>query len=101
LDTARKAAEKLAVKIEVVEAKSVTAVQGALVQIKESRPDAALLAADTQLLSKRMEIADFMAEQRIPRSIHLGNTQMLEACSFTEPIFLFCSNKLQIIWIGS
>jgi putative tryptophan/tyrosine transport system substrate-binding protein len=48
------------------EAKSVTAVEGALAQIKESRPDAALLAADTQLLSKRKEIADFMAEQRIP-----------------------------------
>ncbi len=66
LDNARKAAEKLAVKIEVVEAKRVTDVDGALAQIKESHPDAALLAADTQLLSKRKEIADFMAEQRIP-----------------------------------
>ena len=66
MDTARKAAEKLAVKIEVVEAKSATGVEGALAQIKESRPDAALLAADTQLLSKRKEIADFMTEQRIP-----------------------------------
>jgi putative ABC transport system substrate-binding protein len=66
LDTARKAAEQLAVKIEVVEAKSATDVEGALAQIKESRPDAALLASDTQLLSKRKEIADFMAEQRIP-----------------------------------
>jgi len=66
VDNARKAAEKLKVKIEVVEAKSITEVEGALVQIKESRPDAALLAADTQLLSKRKEIADFMAEQRIP-----------------------------------
>src|SRR5258707_11204990 len=66
LDTAYKAAEKLAVKIEVVEAKRATDVEGALAQIKASRPDASVLAADTQLLSKRKEIADFMTEQRIP-----------------------------------
>ena len=52
--------------IEVVEAKSVTDVEGALAQIKESRPDAALLASDTQMLSKRKEIVDFMSKQRIP-----------------------------------
>jgi putative tryptophan/tyrosine transport system substrate-binding protein len=66
LDTAHKAAEKLAIKIEVVAAKSAADVEGALAQIKDSHPDAALLAADTQLLSKRKEIADFMVEQRIP-----------------------------------
>ena len=37
-----------------------------LAQIKKSRPDAVLLASDTLLLGKRKEIADFMAEQRIP-----------------------------------
>ena len=37
-----------------------------LQKIKKLRPDAALLASDTMLLSKRKEIADFMAEQRIP-----------------------------------
>ncbi len=30
------------------------------------RPDAALLASDTQLLSKRKEIAEFMARENIP-----------------------------------
>lgn len=66
LDIARHAAEKLAVKIEVAEAISAAGVDGALAQIKKSRPDAALIASDTQLLSKRKEIADFMAEQHIP-----------------------------------
>jgi putative ABC transport system substrate-binding protein len=66
LDTARQAAEKLRVKIEVVEAKSAADVEGALMKINELHPDAALLASDTQLLSKRKEITDFMAKERIP-----------------------------------
>jgi len=57
---------KLAVKIEVVEARSATDVESALAQIKALHPDAVVIAPDTQLLSKRKEIADFMAEQRIP-----------------------------------
>jgi putative ABC transport system substrate-binding protein len=66
LDTARRSGEKLGVKIEVVEAKSAADIDGALAQIKKSRPDAVLLASDILLLSKRREIADFMAAQRIP-----------------------------------
>jgi len=66
LDTARQAAEKLAVKIEVVEAKSAADVESALAKIKTLHPDALVIAPDTQLLSKRKEIADFMAEQRLP-----------------------------------
>jgi putative ABC transport system substrate-binding protein len=66
LDIARQAADKLAVKIEVAEARSAEDVGGALARIKESHPDAALIASDTQLLSKRREIADFMAEQHLP-----------------------------------
>ena len=66
LDTARQSAEKLAVKIEVVEAVSAADVGGALAQIKMLRPDAVLLASDIIFVSKRKEIADFMAEQRIP-----------------------------------
>jgi putative ABC transport system substrate-binding protein len=66
LGIARQAADKLGVKIEFVQAKSAAEVDGALTQIKESHPDAALVASDTQLLSKRKEIADFMAEQHIP-----------------------------------
>lgn len=66
LDIARDAAEKLGVKIEVVEAKTAAEVDDALAQIKRLRPDAALLASDTQLLSKRKEIVEFMAAERIP-----------------------------------
>ena len=66
VNTARQAAEKLGVKIEVVEANSAAEVDGALAQIKQLRPDAALLASDTQLLSKRKEIAEFMARENIP-----------------------------------
>lgn len=66
LDIARQSGEKLGVKIEVAEAKSAADIDGALAQIKKSRPDAVLLASDILLLSKRKEIADFMAAQRIP-----------------------------------
>jgi putative tryptophan/tyrosine transport system substrate-binding protein len=66
LGTARQAAQKLAVKIEVVEVSTAADVEGALARIKDLRPDAALLASDTLLLSKRKEIANFMAQQRIP-----------------------------------
>lgn len=66
LSTARQAGKKLAMKIEVVEARGTADVKGALAQIKELHPDAVLLASDQMLLSKRKEISDFMAEQRIP-----------------------------------
>jgi putative ABC transport system substrate-binding protein len=66
VDIARQAAEKLGVKIEVVEAKNAAQVDGALAQITQLHPDAALIASDTQLLSKRKEIAEFMASEKIP-----------------------------------
>jgi putative ABC transport system substrate-binding protein len=52
--------------MEVVEARNVTEIEGALAQIKTSRPDAVLIASDILLLSKRKEIAEFMAVNRIP-----------------------------------
>ena len=48
VDIARQAAEKLGVKIEVVEAKNAAEVDGALAQITQLHPDAALIASDTQ-----------------------------------------------------
>ena len=66
LDIARRSGEKLGVKIEVVEAKTAADIDGALAQIKKSRPDAVLLASDILLLSRRKDIADFMTAQRIP-----------------------------------
>ena len=59
-------AEKLGVKIEVVETQGAADIENALIKVKETRPDAVLLASDTLMLSKRKEIADFMAENRIP-----------------------------------
>jgi putative ABC transport system substrate-binding protein len=66
LDTARRSGEKLGVTIEVVEAKNAADIDGALAQIRKSRPDAVLLASDILLLTRRKDIADFMAAQRIP-----------------------------------
>jgi putative ABC transport system substrate-binding protein len=66
LETARRSAEKLGVKIEVVEARAAADIESALTKVLETRPDAVLLASDTLMLSKRKEIADFMAANRIP-----------------------------------
>ena len=66
LETARKSAEKLGVKIEIVEIHGAADIENALIKVKETRPDAVLLASDTLMLRKRKEIADFMAENRIP-----------------------------------
>ena len=66
LDTARRAAQRLGVKIEVVEIKSSKDVESGLAQIKGLRPDAVLLASDTLLLSERKQIAESMAANAIP-----------------------------------
>jgi putative ABC transport system substrate-binding protein len=66
LDTARRVAQRLGVTIEAVEVKSSKDVEGALAQIKEMRPDAALLASDTLLLSERKQIVGAMATNGIP-----------------------------------
>ncbi|MFY9881336.1 MAG: hypothetical protein WAK39_18375, partial [Pseudolabrys sp.] len=49
VDIARQATEKLGVKIEVVEAKNAAEVDGALAQITQLHPDAALIASDTEI----------------------------------------------------
>ena len=66
VETARQSAEKLGLKIEVVETQGAADIENALIRVKGTRPDAVLLASDTLMLSKRKEIADFMAENRIP-----------------------------------
>ena len=66
VETARQAARKLGVTIDVVETQGAAGIENALTKVKETRPDAVLLASDTLMLSKRKEIADFMAENRIP-----------------------------------
>jgi putative ABC transport system substrate-binding protein len=66
LDTARRAAQKLSVTIEVFEVKNSQEVAGALLAVAETHPDAVLLASDTLLLSERKQIADSMAKHGIP-----------------------------------
>jgi putative tryptophan/tyrosine transport system substrate-binding protein len=63
VETARQAAGKLGLTIET---QGAAGIENALTKVKETRPDAVLLASDTLMLSKRKEITDFMAENRIP-----------------------------------
>ena len=66
LDTARRAASRLGIKIEVFDVMSSTDVAKALAEIRDSHPDAALLASDGLLLSERVQITEMMARSRIP-----------------------------------
>jgi putative ABC transport system substrate-binding protein len=66
LDTVRRSAERLGVTIEVFEVKNSAEVEMALARIVASRPDAALLAPDTLLLSQRQQITQAFAISRIP-----------------------------------
>jgi putative ABC transport system substrate-binding protein len=66
LDTARRAGQKFSVAIEAFEVQNSQEVEVALRRLIESRPDAALLASDTLLLTERKRIADAMARNRIP-----------------------------------
>ena len=66
LDTARRVAQRLAVTIDAFEVRSSQDIGGALRAIAAARPEAVLLASDTQLLSERKQIADAMATSRTP-----------------------------------
>ncbi len=66
LDIARRAAVKLSVAIETFEVQSSQEVANALAALTNKRPDAALLASDTLLLSERRRIVDALAESKIP-----------------------------------
>jgi hypothetical protein len=66
LETARRAAQKLSVTIDTFEVRNSQGVEPSLRRLIESRPDAALLASDTLLLTERQQIADAMTQNRIP-----------------------------------
>jgi putative ABC transport system substrate-binding protein len=66
LETAHRAAQKLSVAIEGFEVRSSKEVKSALRALVDARPDAALLASDTLLLSERRQIVDTMASNKIP-----------------------------------
>jgi putative tryptophan/tyrosine transport system substrate-binding protein len=63
LDTVHRAAKRLGVTIEVFDTRSSKDVESALAEV---RADAALVAADTLLLSERRQITEMMAASRIP-----------------------------------
>lgn len=65
-DAIRRVAKRLSITVDVFEIKSSSEVERALSAIVERRPDAALLASDTLLLSERKQIADVMAMNGIP-----------------------------------
>jgi ABC-type uncharacterized transport system substrate-binding protein len=66
LDIARRAAAKPSVAIETFEVENSQGVAKVLVALADRRPDAALLASDTLLLSERQRIVDALAVSRIP-----------------------------------
>jgi putative ABC transport system substrate-binding protein len=66
LDIARRATQRLGVNLEIFEVQNSQGVEEALRKLADSRPDAALLGADTMLLSERKRIAEQMAALRIP-----------------------------------
>jgi putative ABC transport system substrate-binding protein len=65
-ESARRAAQKLSITIEVFEIQNSQEVEHMLVTIAAKRPDAVLLASDTLLLSERRQIVDSMAKNGIP-----------------------------------
>jgi putative ABC transport system substrate-binding protein len=65
LDTVHRAAKRLGVTIETFDARRSEDVASALAEVRASHPDAALVAADTLLLSERRQIAEMMAANRI------------------------------------
>jgi hypothetical protein len=50
------------------------------------------------MLSKRKEIADFMAANRIPAIYPFNEYAGVGACSFTAQTFPSCSNGRPITW---
>jgi putative ABC transport system substrate-binding protein len=66
LENARRGAEILGLKLEVVELSTADAVDGALQALSLPRPDAVLVIADPFLLGERTRIAEFTARNRLP-----------------------------------
>jgi putative ABC transport system substrate-binding protein len=66
LETVRRVAQKLGITLDTFEVRNNQDVAPSLLRIVDSRADAILLASDTLLLSERKQIADAMAQNRIP-----------------------------------
>jgi putative ABC transport system substrate-binding protein len=66
LETVRREAQKLSVGIDTFEVRNIHDVAPSLRRLIASRPEATLVAPDTLLLSERKQIADAMAQNKIP-----------------------------------
>jgi putative ABC transport system substrate-binding protein len=66
LETVRRVAQKLGITLDTFEVRNNQDVAPSLLRIVDTRADAILLASDTLLLSERKQIADAMAQNRIP-----------------------------------
>jgi putative ABC transport system substrate-binding protein len=66
LENARRGADVLGVKLEVLELSTADAVDRTLQALSRLRPDAVLVIADPFLLGERRRIAEFMTQNRMP-----------------------------------
>jgi putative tryptophan/tyrosine transport system substrate-binding protein len=62
----RPTAEQLSVAIELVEVHNNDQIEGALLRLDQTRPDAVLVSADTLLLTKRSEITGALTRSKLP-----------------------------------
>ena len=100
LDIARRSVEKLGVKIEVVEAKSAVHIDGALAQIKKSRPVRCCSRPTLCCCPSERKSRTSWPSSASPRSIHSGNTPVLAGCSSMVRISRYCSNVPPSTWTG-
>jgi putative ABC transport system substrate-binding protein len=62
----RTTAEQLRINFDIFEVHSIAEIEVALQQVNNARPDGVLIASDLLLLSRRSEIAEFLAKNKLP-----------------------------------
>ena len=62
----RTTAEQLRINFEIFEVHSIAEIEVALQQLNNARPDGVLIASDLLLLTRRSEIAEFLAKNKLP-----------------------------------
>ena len=62
----RTTAEQLRINFDIFEVHSIAEIEVALQQLNNARPDGVLIASDLLLLTRRSEIAEFLAKNRLP-----------------------------------
>ena len=62
----RTTAEQLRINFDIFEVHSIAEIEVALQQLNNARPDGVLIASDLLLLTRRSEIAEFLAKNKLP-----------------------------------